>query len=53
MELSKKVENCKNKDRYETYEQANAARVYLSSKVEIYKCDVCDGWHFTRRKHGE
>ncbi len=44
------IENCRNKDRYETYDDANAARVYLSYPLEIYKCEICDGYHFTRGK---
>jgi hypothetical protein len=48
--MDRKTENCQNKDRYETYEEAKAALVYLDYPLDIYKCDVCGGYHFTSKK---
>ncbi|MDR1168720.1 MAG: hypothetical protein LBK53_07530 [Heliobacteriaceae bacterium] len=44
-----KKENCEKKDRYETYDEANAVRVHLGYTLSIYKCDVCGGYHFSKR----
>ena len=46
--------NCTTKKRFKTEKEAAECADYLCSTqnvyVDIYRCNICDGWHLTRQR---
>lgn len=47
---------CNGKNRY-THKEAMRAKKYVGKRrdkdMRIYECDICYGWHITKRNHGK
>ncbi len=46
--------SCAQKDRHPSAEAARAIALMngMASKLEVYECEHCHAWHFTRRRKG-
>jgi len=51
------VKVCQSKNRYATKEfaerLAQRGRTNQGWRISVYHCDVCDGWHLTKRPQGQ
>jgi len=48
------LNNCQSKVRYDSKDKANKSAEMrnlenLNLNLEVYKCDMCSGWHLTSR----
>jgi hypothetical protein len=46
--------NCTTKKRYDNREAAEQQADFLAATdnayVDVYKCNICEGWHLTRQR---
>jgi len=46
--------NCTTKRRYSTEAEADRQAEFINSTedayVDVYRCNICEGWHLTRSK---